>query len=344
MSSTHSNSKDDRTYIGVLASHDSLRKNLELVTIFSEMYRRDRDLLGRFHFLFTRGTFDRCVLGKEYGEYGDLEEAGEHLRLDNEVRDFLIERSTVLPRNRDGGVILLSYFVVRKRCSILWTFLNPMTNHWLNPDLLALMRLSDVWRAKRLMNYGSVEEWFAREADRDVRRRLQPVPPLFRFNDNREVRADRHLEHAGNVFVFPAEYQKVDYDDFGALTVALIAHDSMKPRMVEFCVDFEFELARFGRILTTGTTGREILGATTMLKERVQPYNSGPKGGDIEIATEILYHRCSVVIFFVDPLHPHPHTDDIRVVFGAAMRRPYVRMLANETQAREWMERVVREH
>jgi methylglyoxal synthase len=332
---------ESKTLIGVLASHDSARKNIELSTVLTEMYRRDRERLGQFHFLFTQGTFNRCVLGRDSGQFEDLEQL---TGLEPPVRDFVAERSTVLPRNRDGGVILLSYFIVRKRCSILWTFLTPTTTHWLNPELLALMRLSDVWRAKRLMNYGSVEEWFLREADRDVRRRLEALPPSIRFSDDTLIEARPTPGNLETRFHFPRAYHPVDPDNFGDVTIALIAHDSMKPRMVEFTVDFEFELARFKRILTTGTTGREILGATTMLKDRIQPYNSGPKGGDIEIATEILYDRCEVVIFFVDPLHPHPHTDDIRVVFGAAMRRASVRMLANEMQAREWMGRVVREH
>lgn len=70
---------------------------------------------------------------------------------------------------------------------------------------------------------------------------------------------------------------------------------------------------------------------------------SGPKGGDIEIATEILFGRCHMVIFFIDPLHPR--TDDMRVVFSACMaeiENNDVRMLTNEVQAREWIEQAVR--
>ncbi|MBE0635660.1 methylglyoxal synthase, partial [Candidatus Bipolaricaulota bacterium] len=67
-------------------------------------------------------------------------------------------------------------------------------------------------------------------------------------------------------------------------------------------------------------------------------YHSGPKGGDVEIATEVLFGNCQVVVFFVDPLRPHPHTDDIRVVFAACMLQDEVRMFSNERQAREWFE------
>jgi methylglyoxal synthase len=125
-------------------------------------------------------------------------------------------------------------------------------------------------------------------------------------------------------------------------TIALIAHDEMKPRMVDFAIDNEHILARFGRILTTGTTGQAVANATHTLGPKIYRYHSGPKGGDIEIATEILFGRCHVVVFLVDPLHSHAHIEDIRVVFGACMIQDHVRMLTNEMQAREWIERVAR--
>jgi methylglyoxal synthase len=120
----------------------------------------------------------------------------------------------------------------------------------------------------------------------------------------------------------------------------MIAHDEMKDRMIQFAIDYEQELARkFDLIVTTGTTGARIKEAAPLLKELVSPRKSGPKGGDIEIATEIILGLIETVIFFVDPLHAHPHSDDIRVVFGACMMNP-VRMLSNERQARDWMERL----
>ncbi|MDI6810900.1 MAG: hypothetical protein QMD80_04390 [archaeon] len=121
----------------------------------------------------------------------------------------------------------------------------------------------------------------------------------------------------------------------------------MKERMVDFAIQYETELSEFGRILATGTTGREIENACRKLREdeKVRRCLSGPKGGDIEIATEILYDRCNIVVFFIDPLHPHAHIDDIRVVFSACtaeIKDNDVRMLTNEVQAREWIEEAVR--
>jgi hypothetical protein len=42
--------------------------------------------------------------------------------------------------------------------------------------------------------------------------------------------------------------------------------------------------------------------------------NRGYRGERYKIATEILFNQCNVVIFFIDPLHPHTHIDDIRAV------------------------------
>lgn len=127
------------------------------------------------------------------------------------------------------------------------------------------------------------------------------------------------------------------------MTIALIAHNEMKSRMIDFAIDHQTELNRFGTILATGTTGREVASATSRtIDEKMVRHHSGPKGGDIEIATAILYNKCDLVIFFVDPLNPHPHIEDIRTVFQACMVNDQVVMITNEVHAREFMSRVVR--
>ena len=125
------------------------------------------------------------------------------------------------------------------------------------------------------------------------------------------------------------------------MTIALIAHDEMKQRMIAFAIDHEWELRKFASILSTGTTGREVAAATSRtIEDKIYRYHSGPLGGDIEIATEILLGRCHIVIFFVDPLQPHPHIDDIRTVFEACMTRQSVVMISNEMHARDFMSTV----
>lgn len=43
-------------------------------------------------------------------------------------------------------------------------------------------------------------------------------------------------------------------------------------------------------------------------------FESGPEGGDVQIANEVINHTCHNVIFFIDPREPHAHHDDIRLL------------------------------
>ena len=160
--------------------------------------------------------------------------------------------------------------------------------------------------------------------------KLRPYaePPLILSRTEWEARIRANRE---------ARPEKADWTLSGA-TIAVIAHDQMKERMLEFVTDYEQDLGHVSRILATGTTGRHIQDAAPLLEKKVYRYHSGPKGGDIQIATEILMGECDVVFFFVDPLHPHAHIDDIRVVFGACMARKNVGIFTSEVHAREWME------
>ncbi|MBW2039329.1 MAG: methylglyoxal synthase [Deltaproteobacteria bacterium] len=339
-----------KTLIAVLTSHDSVRKNNELACLFEELYNNNKKRLSEFHFFFTGGTFSRLVLGKdtEVPPRRDLKP------IRKDVSNFIKSNATVLPDRKKGGVTILANLIVQRQCSIIWPFLSPITVHWLNPEHLAMMRLCDLWNAKRLMNAESVRAWFRDEAKRDIRRNPQEIPlkialgtpeadnpwPEAELEYNKKyykVRSPKRERHSEEFWTTQFEKQ----------TIALIAHDAMKSRMVDFAIQYENELSKFRYILATGTTGQDVENACKKLRElnKVRRCLSGIKGGDIEIATEILFGRCHIVVFFVDPLHPHAHTDDIRVVFSACMaeiENNDVRMLTNEVQAREWIEEAVR--
>ena len=91
-------------------------------------------------------------------------------------------------------------------------------------------------------------------------------------------------------------------------TLALIAHDRMKDRMVEFCQTHRQTLERFN-LVATGTTGARIHEATDLPVQRML---SGPVGGDAQIAAAVATEQVQAVLFFVDPLHAHPHEPDIQ--------------------------------
>lgn len=348
-----------KTMIGVLTSRDEedpggRNKNTALVALFNQFYSdlTVRDKLKRFAFVFTGGTYDRVILGS-------ARDSGV-MPVDSRTKDWLEGECGVirLPTGQEGGVTVLGYLVAQHVVSILWIFLSPLTMHWLRPENLALLRLCDHLHAKTLLNSGSVEEWVATEAGRDANRNQRNWPlGLIRLEGSeidipiRQVRTQYYKMETPQEMCADLEFPDLsDAQSRSETIIALIAHDDMKPKMADFASDYEEELLHFGRILTTGTTGK-LVGDSALRLGRYRKknggdyvfrYRSGPKGGDIEIATEVLYGNCHVVIFFVDPLHPHPHIDDIRVVFGACMRQDKVRMLSHEIQAREWMDRVVR--
>ena len=93
---------------------------------------------------------------------------------------------------------------------------------------------------------------------------------------------------------------------------ALIAHDNKKANMVAFVSK---RLPFFNRedvsIVTTGTTGKHIMHAGI---RDVEVVNSGPLGGDAEIATQVVNGKITGVIFMRDPLGKHPHDVDINML------------------------------
>ena len=91
--------------------------------------------------------------------------------------------------------------------------------------------------------------------------------------------------------------------------IALIAHDGKKPNMVSLVMN-NLVLLKKHKIVATGTTGRLIKaeGLTVTLLE------SGPKGGDAQIATMAVEGKLKCVIFLVDPLDVHPHQVDVSML------------------------------
>lgn len=96
------------------------------------------------------------------------------------------------------------------------------------------------------------------------------------------------------------------------MKIALIAHDNKKADMVAFVSK---RLPFFNReditIVTTGTTGKHCKHAGIKNLETVQ---SGPLGGDAQIAAMAVEGKIDLVIFFRDPLDKHPHDVDISML------------------------------
>lgn len=129
---------------------------------------------------------------------------------------------------------------------------------------------------------------------------------------------------------------------FSKQRVALIAHDAKKGKMLEFVGNNIDVLSHFEKIITTGTTGTQIKSLFPIIADKIFPMESGPLGGDCQIANEIIEGRCQHAIFFIDPLNPHPHAVDIQLFVRVCqqLKGVDVNFLVTEKSAWRWVETV----
>ena len=93
--------------------------------------------------------------------------------------------------------------------------------------------------------------------------------------------------------------------------IALIAHNKMKPLLMDFVRTHKALLQKYP-LVATGTTGAMLhRGAGLLLSRKVQ---SGPLGGDQAIGAMISTGNILAIIFFRDPLSAHPHHADIEAL------------------------------
>jgi methylglyoxal synthase len=90
------------------------------------------------------------------------------------------------------------------------------------------------------------------------------------------------------------------------LTIALVAHDKRKSDMVEWAV-FNAEMLSKHKLICTGTTGSLIQKAMDDkgVEVDITCMNSGPMGGDAEIAALVVRKQVNLAIFLIDDLNPH---------------------------------------
>ena len=79
--------------------------------------------------------------------------------------------------------------------------------------------------------------------------------------------------------------------------IALIAHDSKKHEIIDWCEEHK-EILKHHFLCGTGTTAKLVSDRTGL---PVRGYNSGPLGGDQQIGARIAYNEIDMVIFFNDP-------------------------------------------
>ncbi len=94
------------------------------------------------------------------------------------------------------------------------------------------------------------------------------------------------------------------------MNIALIAHDSKKELMVQFCIAYCGVLSQH-RLLATGTTGKLVAEATGL---EILRFLSGSQGGSQQIAARISCDEIDLLLFFRDPLKPKPNEPDEAVL------------------------------
>ena len=109
--------------------------------------------------------------------------------------------------------------------------------------------------------------------------------------------------------------------------LALVAHDNRKKDLVEW-VEWNYQILLNHNLICTGTTGLMIEKVIKQKLEKESSENilksitrlkSGPLGGDQQLGSMITEGKIDVLIFFWDPMQPHPHDVDVKALLRIAV-------------------------
>lgn len=110
-------------------------------------------------------------------------------------------------------------------------------------------------------------------------------------------------------------------------TIALVAHDNRKNDLVEW-VSWNYEVVLKHDLVCTGTTGKIVEEELTRkikeedneeLQINITKLKSGPLGGDQQLGSLIVDSKIDCIIFFWDPMQPHPHDVDVKALLRIAV-------------------------
>jgi methylglyoxal synthase len=235
---------------------------------------------------------------------------------------LLPEQATLIryPYGRDGGLRRLVSLVAggtehTDQIDGAIYFIDPVDASSTFPEALALKRQCVTHKKPFISTLAGAKEWI--EIER-IHAAMQP-----------DTEADR-------------------YFDLQDQTIALIAHDALKPDMMKYAGDHFALLSQFKRRVATGTTGKQLnelawAKGWPMAQDWVDPYLSGPLGGDAQIAELVLDGHCQRVIFFEDPHVARQHEADIQLLERAVCTVGSAAVCANSSaMASRWAQALER--
>jgi methylglyoxal synthase len=109
--------------------------------------------------------------------------------------------------------------------------------------------------------------------------------------------------------------------------IALVAQDNRKKDLIEW-VEWNCRTLLLHHLICTGTTGKlvektlaesEVCRESTYSEVRVTKLKSGPLGGDQQLGAMITEGKIDFMIFFWDPMQPHPHDVDVKALLRIAV-------------------------
>ncbi|MDE7367232.1 MAG: methylglyoxal synthase [Lachnospiraceae bacterium] len=95
------------------------------------------------------------------------------------------------------------------------------------------------------------------------------------------------------------------------MNIGLIAHDTKKKLMQNFCIAYRGILSKHS-LYATGTTGRLIEEVTNL---SVYKYLAGHLGGEQQLGSQIENNDLDMLIFLRDPQNPKAHEIDSNNIF-----------------------------
>lgn len=95
------------------------------------------------------------------------------------------------------------------------------------------------------------------------------------------------------------------------MNIGLIAHDSKKKLMQNYCIAYRGILCK-NELYATSTTGRLIEEVTNL---NIHKFLAGHLGGVQQLCSQIEQNQIDMIIFLRDPLTPKMHEPDVNNIF-----------------------------